>query len=131
MVPAYTCDKMQAKDLAYPGFRDTYSCYCNNGDYHTMPQINFEMTEGHFQFDMDPSAYMFLPYINYTQPMSLCLLSIQESPDVLEDGNEYISLGQRALDTFPFYAVYDREKNTVAMELGNASLLGGKHEKGF
>ena len=48
MVPAYTCDKMSPKDLAYPGFNNTYSCYCNNGDYHTMPPINFEMTGRHF-----------------------------------------------------------------------------------
>ena len=120
MIPAYTCDKMSPKDLAYPGFNNTYSCYCNNGDYHTMPPINFEMTGRHFQYDMDPSAYMFLPYLNYTQPMSLCLLSIQKSPDRLLDGNEYISLGQRAMATFPFYAIFDRENNTITMELGNA-----------
>ena len=69
---------------------------------------------------MDPSAYMFLPYLNYTQPMSLCLLTIQKSPDRLLDGNEYISLGQRAMATFPFYAIFDRENNTITMELGNA-----------
>lgn len=45
MVPAYTCDKMEAKDMQYPGMQDTYSCYCNNGDYHTMPSINFEITD--------------------------------------------------------------------------------------
>lgn len=45
MVAAYTCDKMQEKDLTYPGFSDTYSCWCNNGDYHDMPQINFEVTD--------------------------------------------------------------------------------------
>jgi len=66
MVPAYTCDKMLPEDLTYPGFEDTYSCFCNNGDYHTMPQINFEVTDQDYQYDLDPSGYMFLPYINYT-----------------------------------------------------------------
>lgn len=74
---------------------------------------------------------MFLPYINYTQPMSLCILSIEESPDRLLSGNEYISLGQRALATFPFYAIFDRVQNSIQMEIGNASDLGGTHEKGF
>jgi len=45
MVPAYTCDKMRPEDLSYPGFKETYSCYCNNGDYHTMPAMNFEVTD--------------------------------------------------------------------------------------
>lgn len=76
MVPAYTCDLMRPQDLSYPGFKDTYSCYCNNGDYHAMPTINFEVTTESYQFDFDPSAYMFLPYINYTQPMSLCILGL-------------------------------------------------------
>jgi len=48
MVPAYTCDPMEAKDLAYPSLPNTHSCYCNNGDYHTMPSINFEVTDKHF-----------------------------------------------------------------------------------
>lgn len=77
MIPAYTCDQLEAKDLAYPGMDSTYSCYCNNGDYHTMPQINLELSGKNLQFDMDPANYMFLPYLNYTVPMSLCLLGIQ------------------------------------------------------
>jgi len=44
MIPAYTCDKLAASNLQYPGLASTYSCYCNNGDYHTMPQINLEMS---------------------------------------------------------------------------------------
>ena len=131
MVPAYTCDKMEAKDMSYPGMQDTYSCYCNNGDYHTMPSINFEITDQNYQFNLDPSGYMFLPYINYTQPMSLCILGLDESPTTLPDGTEYIGLGQRALATFPFYAVFDRETNRVAMELGNAQDLGGEKEMGL
>jgi len=48
MVPAYTCDPMEKKDLAYPGLTETHACYCNNGDYHTMPSINIEVTGKHF-----------------------------------------------------------------------------------
>ena len=33
--------------------------------------------------------------------------------------------------TFPFYAVFDRETNRVAMELGNAQDLGGEKEMGL
>ena len=66
MLPAYTCDKMRAQDLSYPGMTSTYSCYCNNGDYHTMPEINFQITGKNFQYDMSPASYMMLPYINYT-----------------------------------------------------------------
>ena len=66
MLPAYTCDKMRAQDLSYPGMTSTYSCYCNNGDYHTMPEINFQITGKNFQYDMGPASYMMLPYINYT-----------------------------------------------------------------
>ena len=54
MIPAYTCDKMLASDLAYPGLSNTYSCFCNNGDYHTMPEINLQVTGDNFQYDMQP-----------------------------------------------------------------------------
>ena len=60
--------------------------------------------------------------------MSLCVLGLQKSPDTLADGIEYISLGQRSLATFPFYAVYDRAANQVAMELGAAIDSKSKHE---
>ena len=66
MLPAYTCDKLDATQMQYPGLTDTYSCYCNNGDYHTMPTLNFEIRDKDFQYDIDPSAYMYLPYLNYT-----------------------------------------------------------------
>ena len=48
MIPAYTCDKMVPADLSYPGLSDTYSCFCNNGDYHTMPEINLQVTGDNF-----------------------------------------------------------------------------------
>ena len=47
MIQAYTCDKLAAV-YAYPGMDTTYSCYCNNGDYHTMPDINFELSEENY-----------------------------------------------------------------------------------
>ena len=127
MIPAYTCDKMLPADLSYPGLSNTYSCFCNNGDYHTMPEINLQVTEKNFQYDMQPQDYMFLPYLNYTVPMSLCVLGIDQAPsDGLPNNLQYVSLGQRAMATFPVYAVFDRDANTAVIELGNASSIGGK-----
>ena len=58
--------------------------------------------------------------------MSLCILGIDAAPDNgLPEDLEYVSLGQRALASFPFYAVYDRQANTAILELGNATELGG------
>ena len=94
MIPAYTCDQLQSSSLTYPGLSPTYSCYCNNGDYHTMPNINIEINGKEFQYDMGPANYMFLPYLNYTVPMSLCILGIEETPDTINN-IEYVSLGQR------------------------------------
>lgn len=83
MIQAYTCDKLPADKNEYPGLSSTYSCFCNNGDYHTMPDINLEITENSMQYDMTAGDYMFLPYLNYTQPlstMSLCILGIDKTP---------------------------------------------------
>ena len=56
MLPAYTCDPMEPKDLAYPGkLTGTYACYCNNGDYHAMPTINVELSNIGYQYDISPS----------------------------------------------------------------------------
>lgn len=124
MIPAYTCDKLEPSQMAYPGLTDTYSCYCNNGDYHTMPSLNFEIRGKDFQYDLDPSGYMYLPYLNYTQPMSLCVLGIDKTLTSTLAGTEYVSLGQRQLATYPFYSVYDREANTATIELGGAVAIG-------
>lgn len=43
MISAYTCDQLSAPENQYPGFAKTMSCWCNNGDYHSMPTINFEL----------------------------------------------------------------------------------------
>ena len=56
MIQAYTCDLLVAQPdetdddefSQYPGMDKTYSCYCNNGDYHTMPDINLEITKMDF-----------------------------------------------------------------------------------
>lgn len=69
-----------------------YSCYCNNGDYHQMPDLNFEVIDRKFQYDMAASQYMFLPYINYTQPMSLCLLGLSELKEYVGDA-EIVAFG--------------------------------------
>ena len=84
MIQAYTCDKLASDDPEepYPSMSKTYSCYCNNGDYHTMPFINLEVTGTKMQFDMSPGDYMFLPYLNYSQPLSttsLCILGLDKS----------------------------------------------------
>ena len=54
MVSGYTCDKLVQPDYQYPGMSDTFSCYCNNGDYHTMPDINLEIRKREFQYDLSP-----------------------------------------------------------------------------
>ena len=66
---------------------------------------------------------MFAPYINYTQPMSLCVLAVQEGHHKLPDGFEYVALGQRVMNFLPFYTVYDRETGTAVVELGGATYL--------
>lgn len=131
MLPAYTCDPMAPQDFEYPGLGSTNACYCNNGDYHTMPTINFEVRNKDLQFDIDPSMYMFLPYINYTQPMSLCILGVSSTKFKLEQDYQYAALGQRQMATFPFFAVYDRVANTVTAELGGASTMGGDDKVGI
>ena len=46
MIQAYTCDILDPNNTEenYPSLNQTYACYCNNGDYHTMPNINLEIT---------------------------------------------------------------------------------------
>lgn len=131
MLPAYTCDPLRPQDLEYPGLGKTSACYCNNGDYHSMPTINFEVRDKDMQFDIDPSMYMFLPYLNYTQPMSLCILGVSSTVRKLDQDYQYAALGQRQMASFPFFTVYDREKNTVTAELGGATMMGGEDKVGI
>lgn len=120
MLPAYTCDAMRPQDLVYPGKAQTYSCYCNNGDFHAMPTINVELGKVGYQFDVGPDNYMNLPYLNYTQPMSLCVLGIDVVKEPLH-GLQYLSFGQRQLSKFPYFAIYDRATDTGLFELGGAT----------
>ncbi len=73
---------------------------------------------------------MFLPYINYDVPVSLCVLGLDENTEVLPldsaDGVDFVSLGQRSLAEFPFYAVYDRTEGSVTIELGATTSTDGK-----
>ena len=80
---------------------------------------------------MGPSDYMFLPYLNYTQPMSLCILGLQDTTETKLDGENYIGLGQRALAKFSFYTVFDREANTATMKLGGAVAQGNSGSGSF
>ena len=66
----------------YPGFSNIYTCYCNNGDYHSLPDINFELKNLNMQFDLAASNYLLLPYINYTRPVSLCLLAMDTTSEM-------------------------------------------------
>lgn len=55
IIKAYTCDKMPADtegEAVYQGISQVYSCYCNNGDYHSLPDINFELKDLEYQFDL-------------------------------------------------------------------------------
>ena len=95
-----------------------------------MPQINFELSHKNLQYDMDPADYMFLPYLNYTVPMSLCLLGLSKTTSKIGDGLDYVALGQRAMAKFPFFNIYNRADNTSTVELGGATQLGGKSALG-
>ena len=67
---------------------------------------------------------MFLPYLNYTVPTSLCVLGLDPVETTAFD-SDYVALGQRALDEFPFYAIYDRTTGSASIQIGNASEEGG------
>ena len=62
--------------------------------------------------------------------MSLCILNLDRAPGIMPDGSEYLSLGQRAMSKFPFYAIFDRETNSAEMQLGGATELGGPQQVG-
>ncbi len=62
--------------------------------------------------------------------MSLCVLGVKASPRTLPDGTEYVSLGQRAMASLPFYTVYDRETKSAFVELGGATYLQDPEKRG-
>ncbi len=130
MIPSYTCDN--ETDVSYPHLTQLRSCYCNNGDYHTMPTINIEIKQQFYQYDIGPANYMFLPYLTNTSvPMSRCILGIDKTEKMLVNGdNDYVSLGQRAMTQLPYYVVYDREKNSATVELGGQTSKGSSSNLG-
>ena len=76
---------------------------------------------------MEAENYLFLPYLNYTVPLSLCVLGIDTAnPTTLDGKNAYASLGQRALSDLPFYAVFDFTSKTVEVALGGSEENDGK-----
>jgi len=85
-----------------------------------MPTINVELGGAGYQFDIGPDNYMHLPYLNYTQPMSLCVLGVEKVTKPI-NGAQYLSFGQRQLSQFPYFAIYDRELETGMFELGGAT----------
>ena len=67
---------------------------------------------------------MFLPYLNYTVPTSLCVLGLDPVETTAYE-SDYVALGQRSLAEFPFYAHYDRAAGSATIQIGNASEEGG------
>jgi len=121
MIPSYTCDK----DVkAYPGYNDPYNCFCNSGDYHTMPTINIvvQKSKSPFQYDLEPEFYMFRPYLTEEiTPSTRCMLGvISQITDVNGSKDTQVTLGQRLIATFPFYTVYDRQNDSAYMQLGSS-----------
>ena len=69
---------------------------------------------------MGPGDYMFLPYVNYTVPMELCVYGIDQSTVPGQTNPKLVSFGQRAMALFPYYAVFDRAANTVQLSIGGS-----------
>lgn len=76
---------------------------------------------------------MFLPYIDYDIPISLCILGLDKTPSEKLIGTdlEYVSLGQRALAKFPFYVVYDRATGSATFEMGNVTQTDDENQMGI
>ena len=84
MIPSYTCDKLTS---TYPGMDEPYACYCNNGDFHTMPTINIVLSSDSPQeYNLDPEIYMFAPFLtNSKTPSTRCMLGLLPSSDLYQD----------------------------------------------
>jgi len=116
MIPAYTCAPTQ-----YAGLTDPRACYCNGGDYHSMPTLNIDATNEGQQYDIEPSSYMFEPYLTAeVMPTTLCIFGIYYNSQLTSSGQQEILLGQRVMSTFPYFIVYDRDNNQSFAQLGNA-----------
>ena len=85
-----------------------------------MPNIKImlDVNDG-LQYVLEPSDYMFMPFINYTEPIdSRCLLALL-SYDENSIANE-ITLGQRFFAKFGLMVVYNREENSAIMAIGGS-----------
>ena len=115
----YTCNDYTGKIVQYQELQKVYACYCNNGDYHQMPSIAFELDKQHIQFDMDPADYMLMPYIDYDEPvMSKCILGIDGYKENQIPDSPVLTFGQRFLAKFSMMVVYNRAAGTVKVAIG-------------
>lgn len=119
IIKAYTCDLFNEQENMeyFRGIDNVYTCYCNNGDYHSLPDINFEVKDMSYQFDLGASDYLMLPYINYTRPISLCVLGLDTIAENRE-GYAVVQFGQRSLAQFPLIVSYDVSNGDVTLNLG-------------
>ena len=118
IIKAYTCDALPPTE--FNGIQNVYTCYCNNGDYHSLPDINFEVKSLQQQFDLSAQQYLLEPYLNYTRPISLCLLGL-DTVNEKRDGYSVVRYGQRTMSSFPLMVEYDRDNKSAMMNLGGIS----------
>ena len=57
-------------------------------DYHGLPTINLYLKKFNYQYDLEAADYLFLPYIYYSRPMSLCTLAINPTTDYSQQFND-------------------------------------------
>ena len=82
MIPSYTCDKSKN---SYPGMKTPYSCFCNNGDFHTMPTINIVLAgdTDPQSYNLEPDTYMLAPYLTAAKmPSTACMLGILSTEEL-------------------------------------------------
>lgn len=58
-----------------------------------------------------------LPYINYTRPISLCILGL-DTIDEKIDGYMVVQFGQRTISKFPLIVNYDLATGTTTLNIG-------------
>ena len=118
-IPLYTCSDVSGEQ-EYGGIHPVYSCYCNNDDYHSLPEIDFDMQVSNpIQFSLNASDYLLLPYINYTDPIdSLCILAMTSYR--ADDTTALITLGQRFFASFDLMVIYDRTDSTAMVGIGQS-----------
>ena len=136
MIPSYTCDKYEATYLgaSYPGYTDPYVCYCNSGDFHTMPIINIEIAneKDPFKYDVEPAFYMYRPFLtSQVSPATYCMFGVESQADGTDLTDKQVTLGQRALATFPYFAVFDRNNAGAYWQVGKQSATGSADAQVF